>query len=152
MEYLGIGTHLSVRNPAHVVEIEGKSLLLFYCPLCGREFARDDEQADWRAAYVGPFRVTFLAESVSQQWLSEPCPGTLPIALVDSSQQQPAGGDSLEDSDAQQQPRRRGRPKNRIVPLVRSAIANENFNFGSFAGVLNPTLRSDIPGNRTVLL
>jgi hypothetical protein len=72
----GIKTHISVDNPAHLVEVDGKTLLLFHCISCDREFAREPSESVWRAAHVGPFRVTFLPEEVNKQWISEPCPGS----------------------------------------------------------------------------
>jgi hypothetical protein len=37
----GIRTHISVDNPAHLVEVDGNTLLLFHCISCDREFARE---------------------------------------------------------------------------------------------------------------
>jgi hypothetical protein len=62
-------------DSSHLVEIDGRKLVLFHCVSCGREFARKPVDSEWRAAYVGPFHVTFLADAISQQWVSEPCPG-----------------------------------------------------------------------------
>jgi hypothetical protein len=62
-------------DSSHLVEVNGRKLVLFDCKSCGREFARDPADSKWRAAYVGPFRVTFLADAISQRWVSETCPG-----------------------------------------------------------------------------
>jgi hypothetical protein len=64
------------------IKIEGKSIFHHHCRKCGRDFARESSQADWKAVYIGPFAVKFLDDSVSQQWVSEPCPGTPPPMVV----------------------------------------------------------------------
>jgi hypothetical protein len=72
MEGGTIETHLSVRSSIYEFKIDGKVLLLYHCPQCGRDFARDANEIVWRAARIGTFRVDFLPD---QQWVSEPCPG-----------------------------------------------------------------------------
>jgi hypothetical protein len=71
----GLETHLWIGNHSRELEIEGKPIVLFRCPLCERNFAREPWETQWKAARVGTFRVEYLHESVSQRWVSEPCPG-----------------------------------------------------------------------------
>jgi hypothetical protein len=94
-------------DSSHLVEVAGKKLVLFHCKSCGREFARDPADSEWRAAYVGPFNVTLLAEAISQQWVSEPCPGvpdTLAKDLPEVTQE------AVEPVRLQAPPARRPRP------------------------------------------
>jgi hypothetical protein len=71
----GLETHLWVGNHSRDLEIEGKPIVLFRCPICERNFAREPAETNWRAARVGSFRVEYLSESISERWVSEPCPG-----------------------------------------------------------------------------
>jgi hypothetical protein len=70
----GIDTHSYPDNSSYLIEVEGRKLLLFHCVSCGREFAREPNQLEWRAAHVRPFPVKFLPDS-NEQWVAEPCPG-----------------------------------------------------------------------------
>jgi hypothetical protein len=74
---LGLQTHSWTRNHTREIKIDGRRLLLYCCPRCQRHFAREPGQPDWRAAHVGVFQVDFLEDSVTRQWVSEPCPGEL---------------------------------------------------------------------------
>jgi hypothetical protein len=67
-------THDWSNNEPREIKIEGKSIFHHHCRKCTRDFARESSQTDWKAVYIGPFTVKFLDDSVSQQWLSEPCP------------------------------------------------------------------------------
>jgi hypothetical protein len=70
-------THsFSESNPRQIKQ-DGGSLLLVRCEQCGRDFAQGSNSAGWQAAYVGVFRVEFLARSVNHRWLTEACPGRL---------------------------------------------------------------------------
>jgi hypothetical protein len=71
----GLETHLWTGNHPRDLEIEGKSIVLFRCPVCERNFAREPSETKWRAARVETFRVVYLSESISERWVSEPCPG-----------------------------------------------------------------------------
>jgi hypothetical protein len=71
----GLETHLWVGNHSRELQIEGNPIVLFRCPVCGRDFARDPSETKWRAARVQTFRVVYLPDSVSDRWVSEPCPG-----------------------------------------------------------------------------
>jgi hypothetical protein len=69
-------THIWTSNEPREIKIDGKSISHHHCRKCGRDFAREASQADWKAVCIGAFSVKFLHNSVGQQWISEPCPGT----------------------------------------------------------------------------
>jgi hypothetical protein len=71
-------THQWTSDEPREIKIEGKLIFHHHCRKCGRDFAREASQADWKAIYIGTFSVKFLDDSVGQQWVSEPCPGTPP--------------------------------------------------------------------------
>ena len=73
-----LASHLWNGNSSRVVKTNGTSLILYRCSRCAREFARESAEAAWKAAHVGVFRIDFLDDAVSRQWLSEPCPGRPP--------------------------------------------------------------------------
>jgi hypothetical protein len=75
MEHEGLETHFRSGNQPRELEIEGKPIVLFRCPICERSFAREHGRSNWRAARVGTFRITYLSDSISLQWVSGPCPG-----------------------------------------------------------------------------
>jgi len=68
-------THLWADHEAREMIVEGKPQRLYRCSLCRREFAREADQGSWRAVRVGTFQVESLADSLSEKWISEPCPG-----------------------------------------------------------------------------
>lgn len=69
-------THLLNGGQLRAIKTEGRSLILHHCARCGRDFAQEPGKSNWRAIRVGAFRVDFLADDLSQQWVSEPCPGS----------------------------------------------------------------------------
>jgi len=75
-------THIWTDSLPREIKIEGTSIFHHHCRKCGRDFAREASQADWRAVYIGAFSVKFLEDSVGQQWVSEPCPGTAPTPMA----------------------------------------------------------------------
>jgi hypothetical protein len=85
MDDRGLKTHLWVGNHSRQIEIDGKLIVLYRCPRCGRNFAREPDQPDWKSALVGPFRIELLPDSVTQQWLSEPCPGPPPASPLENA-------------------------------------------------------------------
>ncbi len=80
MEDDGLETHLWIGNHSREIKIAGEPIVLYRCPLCARDFARDPGKSNWRAISVSTFRIAFLPEGVSQAWLSEPCPRSPPLA------------------------------------------------------------------------
>jgi hypothetical protein len=68
-------THLWTGCEPREIKIDGKSIFHHCCRQCGRDFARESGQADWKAAYIGVFSLKFLEDSVTHRWVSEPCPG-----------------------------------------------------------------------------
>ena len=71
----GLKTHLWIGNHSRELQIEGKPIVLFRCPVCERNFAREPSETKWKAARIGTFHVEYLHEAVSDRWVSEPCPG-----------------------------------------------------------------------------
>jgi hypothetical protein len=61
-------------NNPHRIEQDGTNIFLRQCSLCRRDFALGIDGLDWRAVYVGVFRVELLADVVNEQWLKEECP------------------------------------------------------------------------------
>ena len=47
------------------------------CERCGRDFVQPIDRAAWHAAYVGIQRIELLADSVTERWVREECPGRL---------------------------------------------------------------------------
>jgi hypothetical protein len=69
-------THLWTGYEPREIKIAGKSIFHQRCRQCGRDFAREANQTDWKAVYVGVFALKFLEDLVTQQWVSDPCPGS----------------------------------------------------------------------------
>jgi hypothetical protein len=74
MENEGLETHLWVGNRAREIEIGGKAFVLYHCPRCTWDFAREPDRSGWRAVHVGVHKVHYLHDSLSNQWVSESCP------------------------------------------------------------------------------
>jgi hypothetical protein len=45
--------------------------------VCGRDFAREVTSPEWQAAYLGAFRIEFLAGNVTDLWVNQECPGQI---------------------------------------------------------------------------
>jgi hypothetical protein len=58
-----------------IFDQDGKSIYYHRCSRCGREFGMGLNGGGWQAIHVGLLRIDLLAESVSDRWLSEQCPG-----------------------------------------------------------------------------
>jgi hypothetical protein len=82
MENQGLETHQWVGNHSREIEIQGQSLVLYRCPVCKRDFAHEAGTSTWRAVVVSTFKVEYLPNSVSQEWVSQPCPGTPPTSFA----------------------------------------------------------------------
>jgi hypothetical protein len=74
MEDQGLQTHLWGGSRSRQIEIDGKSIVLYYCPKCSRNFAREPGGPTWKAVSVSTFHIEVMPDSVSQKWISEPCP------------------------------------------------------------------------------
>lgn len=60
------------------MEQDGKILIHQRCLRCGRDFGQGFDGVDsWEAVYVGLLRIERLEKSITERWLSEPCPGEL---------------------------------------------------------------------------
>jgi len=73
-----LGTHVfsdGLEGGPRLITQGGKSIYYHRCFNCGRDFGLGLNGGSWRAIYVGMFRIDLLADSVNDQWLSQPCPG-----------------------------------------------------------------------------
>jgi hypothetical protein len=61
-------------NKPHRVEQDGGIICLRQCSFCRRDFAKGIDGLDWRAVYIGVFKVELLADAVSARWQEEECP------------------------------------------------------------------------------
>jgi hypothetical protein len=103
----GLETHQWIGNYPRDFEIEGKPIVLFRCPVCERNFARETGDTEWRAARVETFRVEYLPETVSDRWVSEPCPGTQAADIELSWSRAKVSDPSIAASEPEKQPKRR---------------------------------------------
>lgn len=67
------GSHVWSGNPRQTKQ-DGTTIILRQCSLCRRDFAQGVDDSDWRAAYIGVFKVELLADAVNERWLKEECP------------------------------------------------------------------------------
>jgi hypothetical protein len=68
-------THIwSCRNNSRQLKQDGMTIILRQCSCCRRDFAQGIDGLDWRAAYLGVFKIELLADAISKQWLEEDCP------------------------------------------------------------------------------
>ena len=68
-------THVwSGGNNGHRVKQDGGAILLVQCSFCRRDFAKGIDGFDWRAVYLGVFKVELLSDAVNKRWLEEQCP------------------------------------------------------------------------------
>jgi hypothetical protein len=113
-------SHKSADARLREIEVNGSRVFLFECRSCGREFGREDEKSDWRAVRVGPFRVAWLPDEMTHQWVAEPCPGK---SIVESGSEKSAEGAptiASPQGTANATPKRRGRPsKVRSLPPMK---------------------------------
>jgi hypothetical protein len=78
MENEGLETHLWIGNHSREIKIAGEPIVLYRCPLCSRDFAREPGRSNWRAIRVSTFSIMFLAGAITEEWIEEPCPGSTP--------------------------------------------------------------------------
>ena len=80
MTATALDTHvLSGDSPPRQLYQNGILYLHQRCAKCGRDFMREPGKTDWQAAYIGigAFKVELLADSVTERWVSEECPGRI---------------------------------------------------------------------------
>ena len=82
MEDEGLKTHFWVGNHSREIEIDGKPIVLFRCPVCERDLSPASQIGEQR---IGTFRIMYLLDSVAQQWVSAPCPGPPPASPLESA-------------------------------------------------------------------
>lgn len=56
------------------IEQDGRIIFHRQCSLCRRDFAKGIDGLEWRAVYIGVFKVELLADTTSKRWLEEQCP------------------------------------------------------------------------------
>ena len=61
----------------HQVTQDGEIIFYRRCVRCGRDFVQTIDGTGWQAASVGVLRIEFLADSVTERWVREECPGRL---------------------------------------------------------------------------
>ena len=64
--------HSWLRRP---IQINGRTFFHRQCLVCRRNFARLEDDPEWRAVHVGVLNLDFLDDETTQRWVSELCPG-----------------------------------------------------------------------------
>ncbi len=70
-----IETWSSNEGRSRAVQLDGQTHFHMHCERCQRDFVRQSEVAEWKAAHLGIFEFNLLDEATSQRWVSERCPG-----------------------------------------------------------------------------
>ena len=69
-------THLRFDVDPRSVQQDGRIILHQRCIRCLRDFSQGFSGLyDWRAVYVGVFRIEALVNTANSRWLAEACPG-----------------------------------------------------------------------------
>ena len=63
----------------HQITQDGEILLHHRCVRCGRDFVQPTDGTRWQAAFVGVERIEPLADSVTERWVTDDCPGRLMV-------------------------------------------------------------------------
>jgi len=63
----------------HQITQDGEIVFHHRCVRCGRDFVQSADGTGWQAAYVEVLRIELLADSVTERWVREECPGRLLI-------------------------------------------------------------------------
>jgi hypothetical protein len=71
---LSFQSHKSADARLRELKVNGSRVFLFECRSCGREFGLEDGESYWRTVRVGPFRVAWLPNEITDQWVAEPLP------------------------------------------------------------------------------
>ena len=61
----------------HQITQGGEIVFHHRCVRCGRDFVQPADGTGWQAAYVEVLRIELLADSVTERWVREECPGRL---------------------------------------------------------------------------
>ncbi len=61
----------------HQIAQDGRVIFHHRCVRCGRDFMQALDCTRWQAATVGILRIEPLADSVTERWVTEECPGRL---------------------------------------------------------------------------
>ena len=70
-------THVWADDLPHQITQDGEIIFHHRCVRCGRDFMEPTDGTGWQAAYVGVLRIEPLADSVTERWVTEDCPGRL---------------------------------------------------------------------------
>ena len=65
--------HNWTKQRLRMIRIDGTTVYHHGCVKCGRDFAKEPD-GDWRAVYVGIFRLELLAQEITDRWMAERCP------------------------------------------------------------------------------
>ena len=57
------------------VEIKGRKFLHLHCTRCERDFVKQADATEWRAAHLGIFRFNLLVDTINRRWVVDECPG-----------------------------------------------------------------------------
>src|ERR1700719_423646 len=68
-------THIWTSNEPREIKIDGKSISHHHCRKCGRDFAREASQADWKAVCIGAFSVSFCTIRWASSGFQSHAPG-----------------------------------------------------------------------------
>jgi hypothetical protein len=63
-------------DPQQITQ-DGQIIFHHHCVRCGRDFIQTPDRTGWQAASAGVLRVELLADSVTERWVREECPGRL---------------------------------------------------------------------------
>jgi hypothetical protein len=61
----------------HQITQDGRIIFHHRCIRCGRDFVQAIDRSGWQAASAGVLRIELLADSVTERWVREECPGRL---------------------------------------------------------------------------
>jgi hypothetical protein len=113
-------SHKSADARLRDIKVNGSRVFLFECRSCGREFGLEDGESYWRAVRVGPFRVAWLPDEITDQWVAEPCPGKSIVESGSEKSAEVAPPIAPSKETAINPTKRRGRPpKVRSLPEIK---------------------------------
>jgi hypothetical protein len=62
------------------VKLRGQTFFHFHCIRCRRDFVKQADSEEWRAAHLGVFQFNLLEGAINARWVYELCPGR-PLAI-----------------------------------------------------------------------
>jgi hypothetical protein len=113
-------SHKSADARLREIKVNGSRVFLFECRSCRREFGLKDGESYWRVVRVGPFRVAWLPDEITDQWIAEPCPGKSIVESGSVKSAEVAAAVAPPKETPTNPPKRRGRPpKVRSLPEIK---------------------------------